>query len=416
MDHIFLTTIIRGLTASSSMLLTLLLATYVEPTLLGEFFVAQSILLFITQFTRLGLDRQIILRNARRRTLLDRSNVFELVVFSLIAGVVSSISAAGLALSAPLLIPLYGRNIAHMAVELAPALPAFTLLALVSAWLKSEQRPEIGVFFEIGGVNIIMILAFFAFTTDVVSLFIISVFALTILAVAMVARRAFSLVRVRGVLKHAAKALLRVRLDVSLGALNLLIFTGINMSTLLGGLLLQPSEIAQLRLAERVALAVGFPLIVQGSILPTHFAREVRQTGCFCLRSYAPHAIIYALMSVGIAAATVVAYGAGWIGPGGEAYRDWFHFWQIFAAANLVCVVIGPTESVAAAIGHGRSVATIVVLWLAVYAGVASALVGSIGSLAVAIGFALYAIGMRLSMLPLLRGHITYSLARPANP
>lgn len=412
MSQILLTTISRGITASSSMLLTLLLVTYIEPTVFGQFVVAQSIILFLTQFTCLGLDKQIILRNARRCKLSDRSNVFELVVFSLIAGSVSSISAVGLAFAAPLLVPLYGRDIADMGLALAPTVPAFTLLALVSAWLKSEQRPEVGVFLDIGGVNIIMIFAVFIFTTDVVSLWIISVFALTILAVAIVARRAFSLVRVRNVLKHAVKALLRVRLDVFLGALNILIFASANMSTLLGGLLLQPGEIAQLRLAERVAFAVAFPLIVQGSILPTLFAREVRHSGCFYLRSYAPHAIIYSLMSVGIAAAIVVANDAGWIGPGGEAYRDWFGLWQIFAAANFVCVLIGPTESVAAAVGHGRSVAIIVVFWLAVYAGVASSLVGSIGSSAVAIAFALYAIGMRLTALFLLRGHIVYCRVR----
>ncbi len=409
MFRILLTTISRGVTASSSMLLTLLLANYVEPAVLGNFFVAQSIVLLITQFTRIGLDRQIILRNARRYSLSHRSNVFELLVFSIIAVGISCASAIGFAFSGPLLTMFYGQDIADMGVKLAPAVPALTFLLLVSAWLKSEQRPEVGVFFEIGGVNIIMALLFFVFGADVASLFIMSVVTLTILSVVVVARRAFPLIQLRSVLKHAVKALLCVRLDVSLSALNILLFIGINMTTLLGGLLLQPDQIAQLRLAERVAFAVGFPLIVQSSILPTRVAREVRQTGRFCLRSYAPHAIIYALMSIVIAAATVVAYNARWISPVGEAYHHWFDLWKIFAAAYFVSVIIGPTESVAAAIGHGRIVATILVLWLAVYVGVTFAFVGSVGSSAVAIGFAVYAVGMRLTVLFLLRGYMIYS-------
>jgi hypothetical protein len=396
---IVLTALGRGVTASSSIVLTWILASKISPHILGSFFIAQSMVLLIAQFPRLGMDRQIIVRNARRRCLKDGSNVLELFLFSALGGILGSAAAVVLVSAAPLLIYLYNDDVAGMVMGLAPAIPGFTVLLLVSAWLKSEQRAELGVFFEIGGVNIMMLLIVVVLTRDLPTSFVGAVFTLLLFAAGMTFKRLAHIFRKKNILRHLGNAFRRVHIDKALGALNILLFMGINMSMLLGGMLLQTNQIAELRVAERLALAVAFPLIVQSSILPTRFAREVHRTGQFSVRNYAPYAALYTLASIGAVAAISTVHAAKWLGLDDASYGGWFHLWKGLAAAYVVATSIGPTESVAAALGYGRITCIIVLTWLIVYGIVVYFLGASFGSNAVVFGYALYVVGMRLSAL-----------------
>jgi hypothetical protein len=396
---IILTALSRAVTASSSIVLTWILASKINPHILGSFFIAQSAVLLTAQFPRLGMDRQIIVRNARRRRLQDGSNVLELFLFSALGGILGSAAAVVLVSSAPLIIYLYNDDVAGMVARLAPAIPGFTVLLLVSAWLKSEQRAEVAVFFEIGGVNIMMLLIFVVLTRDITTSFVGAVFTLLLLAAGMTVKRLAHIFRKKNILRHLRNAFRHVHIDKALGSLNILLFIGINMSMLLGGILLQTNQIAELRVAERLAFAVAFPLIVQSSILPTRFAREVHRTGQFSVRNYAPYLALYTLASIGAVAAISTVHAGQWLRLDDASYGDWFHLWKGLAAAYVVATSIGPTESVAAALGYGRIMCIIVLTWLIVYGIVAYLLGASMGSNAVVCGYALYIVGMRLSSL-----------------
>lgn len=394
-----LTALSRGVTASSSLVLTWILASRIDPHILGSFFIAQSMVLLTAQFPRLGMDRQIIVRNTRRRRLNDGSNVLELFLFSVLGGILGIAAAVILVSFAPLIIYFYNDDVAGMVTRLAPAIPGFTVLLLVSAWLKSEQRAEFGVFFEIGGVNIIMLLIFVVLTRDIPASFVGAVFFLLLLAAGMTFTRLAHIFRKKNILRHLGKAFRRVHIDKALGSLNILLFVGINMSMLLGGMLLQTNQIAELRVAERFAFVVAFPLIVQSSILPTRFAREVHRTGQFSVRNYAPFLALYTLASIGAVAAISTVHAAKWVRLDAASYGDWFHLWKGLAAAYVVATSIGPTESVAAALGYGRITCVIVLTWLIVYGMIVYLLGASMESNAVVCGYALYIVGMRLSSL-----------------
>lgn len=384
------------------MVATLLFAYVLPAAEVGAFFVAQSAVLMISQFTRLGLDRQIILRNARRGTVRHAANAFELLLYAFVAGCAGLIGSMLLFVAQPILSRLYGQEVATMIAQLAPAVPVFTMLLLVSAWLKSEDSPEIGVFFEIGGVNLLMILAFIVWPRDLPLLFLISVGVMALIGVAVFAARGGLSVIKRLTPRRCWRGLARVRLSFGLGALNVLLFLGTNLSMLLGGLFLPAAELAKIRVAERLGFAIGFPLIVQSSIIPTRFAREVRRTGGFDLRAHAR--LVAACLAFSLAACGLIAaaYYMGLSSRLGAAYEGWFPVWVIFAIGYTLCVAIGPTESVAAAVGLGRQSSIAVAAWLLVYAAVVALGIGPLGAMAVGIGFSAYAVGLRLSAALLL--------------
>ena len=98
-------------------------------------------------------------------------------------------------------------------------------------------------------------------------------------------------------------------------------------------------------------------------------------------------------------AAISTVHAAKWVRLDAASYGDWFHLWKGLAAAYVVATSIGPTESVAAALGYGRIICIVVLTWLIVYGTVAYYLGASMGSNAVVCGYALYVVGIRLSSL-----------------